>query len=492
VLAAGALMTVLDGSIVTVAMPAIQSDLGFSAAGLSWVMNAYLLAFGGLLLLAGRLGDLIGRKRMFLAGTAVFGAASVLAGAANGAAMLIAARFLQGVGSAMASAVSLGILVTLFTDPKERGKAFAVFSFTGAAGASIGQVLGGVLTDVLSWHWIFLINVPIGIATLALAARAVPAEQGLGLKAGADVWGALLATSGLMLGIYTVVKTAENGWASAPTLGLGAVSAALIAGFFVRQAKAEAPLMPLRILRSRNVSGANVLQILMIAAMFAFQIVVALYMQKVLGYSALKTGLAMLPAALSIGGVALFLSARVIGRFGARTVMFTGLTMLTGALALLLRLPVYATYATDLLPTMLLIAGGGLVMPAAAALGMSAARPEDAGVASGVFNTTAQIGAAAGAAVLSTMAASRTGGLLAKGHQQAEALTSGYHLAFGIGVGLLVTALVVTAVVLRPGQAGTAGTGEATEAPTGAAAATAEATAANGRDLTDATVLTAA
>lgn len=221
VLSTGMLMTVLDGSIVTVAMPAIQNDLGFTPAGLSWVVNAYLIAFGSLLLLAGRLGDLIGRKRMFLAGTAVFTAASVLAGFAASPAVLIAARFLQGLGSAMASAVSLGILVTLFTEPRERAKAIAVFSFTGAAGASLGQVLGGILTDALDWHWIFFINLPIGLAALFLALPALPADRGLGLAAGADVIGALLVTAGLMLGIYTVVEVERYGWTSGHTLGLG-------------------------------------------------------------------------------------------------------------------------------------------------------------------------------------------------------------------------------------------------------------------------------
>ena len=470
VIATSALMAVLDGSIVTVAMPTIQADLGFSPAGLSWVMNGYLLAFGGLLLLAGRLGDLIGRKRMFLAGTAVFTAASVAAGAATSPALLVAARFVQGVGGAAASAVSLGILVTLFTEPRERGKALGVFAFTGAAGASIGQVLGGVLTEALSWHWIFMINIPIGLATLAAAVRAIPADRGLGLRAGVDVLGALLVTSGLMLAISTVVGTADHGWGSTRTLGLGAGSAVLLAAFFIRQATAATPLMPLRILHSRAVVAANLVQMLMIAAMFAFQIVVALDMQKVLGYGATATGLAMLPAALAIGGIALGASERLITRFGSRAVLLTGLVLLAAALSLLLRLPVHASYATDLLPTMLLIGGGGLAMPAAAGLGMAGAREEDAGLVSGLFNTTQQIGAAAGAAVLSTLAASRTGRLLAEGRGPAEALAGGYRVAFGIGVALLVAALVVTAALLRSGR------GTAAEPAADAATATATAT----------------
>ncbi|NUS01114.1 MAG: MFS transporter [Nonomuraea sp.] len=449
VLSAAGLMTILDGSIVTVAMPAIQHDLGFTPAGLSWTVNAYLIPFGGLLLLAGRLGDLIGRRTVFLAGNLVFTAASLLAGLATTPALLIAARFLQGAGSAMASAVVLGILVTLFAEPRERAKAIGVFSFTGAAGASIGQVLGGVLTDALSWHWIFFVNLPIGLLTVALAVRVLPADRGAGLAAGADALGSALVTGGLMLGIYTVVKIEEYGWLAGHTLGLGAVSLALLAGFFVRQARARTPLMPLRILRSRNVAGANLAQMLSLSAMFAFQILVALYMQKVLGYGALETGLAMLPAAVSIGGISLFVSARLSNRFGPRAVLVAGLVLLLAAMSWLTRVPVRASYVSDLLPVMLLIAGGGLVLPVLATLGMSAARADDAGLASGLFNTTQQIGMALGVAVLSTLAASRTGALLTGGASEAAALTGGYRLAFGIAAALLLAALVVALAVLR-------------------------------------------
>ena len=453
VLATGMLMIVLDGSIVTVAMPSIQDDLGFSRAGLSWIVNAYLIAFGGLLLLAGRLGDLIGRRRVLLAGTAVFVAASLLAGLATTPAVLVAARFAQGVGSAMAAGVSLGILVTLFTRPAERARAIAVFSFTGAAGASIGQVLGGVLTDALGWHWIFFINLPIGLAALAVAVRVLPADRGPGLAAGTDVVGALLVTSGLMLGIHTVVKVGERGWTSAPTLGFGALAAALLVAFVIRQATARNPLVPLRIFRSRLVSGANGVQVLMVAALFSFQILVALYLRTVLGYGATRTGLAMLPAAAVIGAVSLGASARLNARFGERAVLLVGLVPLIGVLGLLIRVPVHARYVTDLLPVMLLAAGFGLALPALTALGMSGAREQDAGLVSGLFNTTQQVGMAAGVAVLSTLAAARTDGLLATGAGRAVALTGGYRLAFATGAGLLLAAFVVAAVVLRaPGR----------------------------------------
>ncbi|MFE0106617.1 MFS transporter [Streptomyces sp. NPDC059009] len=452
VIATGLLMNVLDGSIVTVAMPAIQSDLDFTPGGLSWVVNAYLIAFGSLLLLAGRLGDLLGRKQLFLVGTGVFTGASLLAGAAASPGVLIAARFLQGVGSALASAVSLGILVTLFTEPRERARAIAVFSFTGAAGASIGQVLGGVLTDLLNWHWIFLINLPIGLATLALALPALPADRGLGLRAGADVSGALLVTAGLMTGIYSVVKVEEYGWSSGHTLGLGALALALLGGFVARQATARTPLMPLRVLRSRSVAGANLVQLLMVAALFSFQVLVALYLQNVLAYDATATGLAMLPAALVIGAVSLGVSARLIGRFGERAVLLTGLALLVGVLGLLARVPVHASYATDLLPVMLLAAGFGLALPALTGLGMSGAREDDAGLASGLFNTTQQIGMALGVAVLSTLAAARTDHLRTTGTPRPEALTEGYHLAFTVGAALLLAALALAATVLRPAR----------------------------------------
>jgi len=457
VLCAGMLMVVLDGSIVTVALPAIQQDLHFSPSSLTWTVNAYMIAFGGLLLLAGRLGDLIGRKRMLLAGLAVFVVASLLCGLAGSAEMLIATRFLQGVGGAMFSAVSLGMIVTLFTEPSERARAIGAFAFTGAVGASIGQVLGGVLTDALGWHWVFLINLPIGVAAALLAVPLLDDDRGLGLGNGADALGAALVTGGVMLGVYAIVQAEQYGWASGRTLGMVALALALIAGFVARQATAARPLLPLRVFRARNVWGSNLIQMLVLGALFSFQIHIALYMQGVLEYGATATGLAMLPAALAIGAVSLGVSARLISRFGERAILLCGLVLLLAARLLLLRLPVDGTYVVDLLPVMLLTGGGGLVLPALTALGMSGARPEDAGVTSGLFNTTQQIGAALGVAALSTLAASRTEHLAAEGAQAASALTGGYHLAFVIGAGLLAAGIALTALVLKkpaPGKPG--------------------------------------
>ncbi|MFB9838790.1 DHA2 family efflux MFS transporter permease subunit, partial [Actinoallomurus acaciae] len=444
-LCAAMLMIILDGSIVTVALPAIQHDLRFSPSSLTWTVNSYMIAFGGLLLLAGRLGDLVGRKRMFVAGLAVFTVASLLCGLSTGQDMLIAARFVQGVGGAMTSAVSLGMIVTHFPEPRERGRAIGAYSFVGAAGASIGQVLGGVLTEAVSWHWIFFINLPIGAAAALLAVRVLEPDQGLGLRAGADLPGALLVTAGLMLGVYTIVETSRYGWGSAHTLGWGALALVLLAGFVVRQATAAAPLLPLGIFRSRIVAGANAVQVLMVSALFGFQILIALYLQEVRGYGAAGTGLAMLPAALTIATVSLLLSARLNARFGERRVLLTGIALLVVGIGLLTRLPVHAAYAVDLLPTMLLAGGFGLATSALTTLGMSGAGAGDAGLVSGLFNTSQQVGGALGVAVLSTFAAARTRGLTAAGHDHATALTGGFHVAFHIGAGLLIAAIVLAA-----------------------------------------------
>ncbi|MET7741242.1 MFS transporter [Streptomyces sp. NPDC005385] len=447
-------MTVLDGNIVTVAMPAIQEDLGFSAAGLAWVVNAYLIPFGGLLLLAGRLGDLVGRRRMFTAGLAVFTAASVLCGVATGPALLIAARAVQGVGGAMTSAVVLGMLVSLFPGAREQGRAIAVFSAVGAAGGALGTFLGGALTQALGWHSIFLINLPIGVLAWVAALRILAPDRpgtGDGVGRGADHLGAALVTGALMLTVYTILGAGDRNLGG--TLGLGALALALFAGFTVRQARAARPLLRLRLFRSRTLTSANSVQILMIAGMYGFQYIGALYLQRVLGYSELLTGTAFLPAPVAIGVLMLTLSARTVARFGPYRVLLAGLTLITAGLALLGRAPVDGSYAVDVLPALLLLSAGfAAAMPAVTGLAMSGARPEDAGLASGLFNTTQVVGGSLGLAVLTTLAASRTEKLTGAGEQLVAATADGYRLAFTVAAVVAATALTSAAVLLRPGR----------------------------------------
>ena len=451
VLCAGFLMIILDQTIVNVALPSIQDDLGFSQSGLAWVVNAYLIAFGGLLLLAGRLGDLIGRKRIFMIGLTIFVAASLLCGLAQSQGVLIAARFLQGLGGAMTSAVILGMIVTMFPGPGERAKAIGVYSFVASSGAAIGLLAGGVLTEAINWHWIFFVNLPIGIATAVLSLRLLEHDEGIGLDRGADVLGALLIVSSLMLSVYTIVEAADYGWGSLHTLGLGAIALALLAGFIAREATAATPLMPLRIFRSRTVSAANVIQVLMIAGMFGMFFLGALYLQRVLGYGSIEVGLAFLPVALAIGVLSLGFSARLITRFGARATLIPGLTLVAAGLALFTQAPIDADYLTDLFPVMLLLGvGAGLVFPSTMTLAMSGATPEDSGLASGLVNTTMQVGGALGLAVLATLSTTRTENLLAAGDSTASALTGGYHLVFAIGAGLVLAAIAVAVFVLRP------------------------------------------
>ncbi|MGC0373830.1 MFS transporter [Streptomyces sp. SAI-229] len=458
VLCAGTLMTILDGNVVTVAMPAVQRDLGFSAPGLAWVVNAYLIPFGGLLLLAGRLGDLIGRKRMFTAGLSVFTAASVLCGVADDRAVLVAARAVQGVGGAMTSAVVLGMLVALFPEGREQARAIAVFSAVGAAGGALGTFLGGALTQTLGWHWIFLINLPVGVVALVAAVRVLAPDRpdaAAGSARGADHLGAALVTGALMLTVYVIVGSGER--SPGRTLPLSALAVALFVAFALRQSRAARPLLRLGLFRSRLLSGANVVQILMVATMYGFQFIGALYLQRVLGYGELATGMAFLPAPVAIGVLMLGLSARTIGRFGAYRVLLSGLALIAAGMALLSRAPVEGVYVVDVLPPMLLLAAGfAAAMPALTGLAMAGAREEDAGLASGLFNTTQVVGGALGLAVLSVLAASRTDGLLDGGGEPVPAIAEGYQLAFRVATAIAVAAFVLAAVVLRarrPGRA---------------------------------------
>jgi EmrB/QacA subfamily drug resistance transporter len=447
VLCAGMLMIVLDVTIVNVALPSIQVDLGFSTSDLAWVVNAYLIAFGGLLLLAGRIGDLLGRRKVFLAGVAVFTGASLACGLAQSQWLLVSARFIQGIGGAMTSAVILGMIVTMFPEPRERAKAIGVYAFVASAGGSIGLLAGGVLTQSLDWHWIFFVNVPIGIATVTVAARLLEPDAGIGFGEGADVPGAVLVTAALMLGVYAIVgPAAEHGWGAPRTLELLGASLALLAAFLVREASARSPLVPLRMLRSRNLAVANAVQILSVPAMFGMFFLGALYMRRVLGYDALQIGLAFLPVSVTMGMLSIGYSERLVTRFGARNTMLPGLALVAAGLALFARAPVHSRYLADLLPAMLALGvGAGVCFPALMTLAMSGAGPHDAGLASGLVNTAAQVGGALGLAVLATLSSSHTRALLAGGHSSADALTGGYRLAFWIAVALALAGVLVAA-----------------------------------------------
>jgi EmrB/QacA subfamily drug resistance transporter len=450
VLCTGMLMIVLDSAIVNVALEPIQTDLGFSQSNLTWVVNAYLIPFGGLLLLAGRLGDLIGRRTIFFAGLVVFTTASLACGLAQSQEVLVGARLVQGVGGALASSVILGIIVTMFTKPGEQAKAIGVFSFVASAGASIGLLAGGVLTQGIDWHWIFFINVPIGIATVLLALRYVERDEGIGIRAGADIAGGALITAALMLGVYTILETANYGWGSTRTLGLGALALALLATFIVRESRTANPLVPLGIFRSRVIVGANAVQVLTVAGIFGVFFLGVLYLQRVLGYNALETGLAFLPVSLLIGILSLGFSARLSQRFGATAVLLPGLAFIVLGLLLFARAPVDGTYLGDILPAMIPLGiGAGLFFPSLTTLAMSGVSPSESGLASGLVNTGLQVGGAIGLAVLATLAATRTDNLAADGASTASALTDGYQLAFLVAAGLVVAAIVVTLTVLR-------------------------------------------
>jgi EmrB/QacA subfamily drug resistance transporter len=451
VLCVGMLMIILDSTVVNVALPSIQRDLHFSQANLAWVVNAYLITFGGLLLLAGRLGDLIGRKRVFMVGLALFTTASLLCGVSQSQGLLIAARFIQGVGGALTSAVILGMVVTMFPQPREQAKAIGMYSFVASAGASLGLLLGGIVTQAINWHWIFFINLPIGVVTGLLATRVVASDGEVpGLRKGVDVAGAALVTSALMLAVYTIVKAGDYGWGSARTLGFGGGVILLLAAFVAREATATDPLIPLRVFRSRNVSGANLVQLLMVSSLFGMFFLGVLFMQHVLGYSAIGTGVAFLPVSLGIGILSLGMSARLNARFGPKATLLPGLALLAIGLVWLTRVPVHASYATDLLPSMLLLGiGAGLSFPSLMTLAMSGATAEDSGLASGLVNTTLQVGGALGLAVLATLSSTRTGHLIAAGVSHAAALTGGYHLAWVISASVAGAALLIGGTVLR-------------------------------------------
>jgi EmrB/QacA subfamily drug resistance transporter len=452
VLCLGDLMIVLDVTIVGVALPSIREDLGFSEESLAWIVNAYLITFGGFLLLGGRFGDLFGHRRLFLLGIALFTLASAACGLATTQEMLVGARAVQGVGAAIVSAVALSLMMTLFTEPAERAKAMGVFGFVASGGGSIGVLLGGVLTDVLNWHWIFLVNVPVGILVVVLSLVLIPGARVASAAHKLDVAGAITVTAASMLAVYAIVNGNEVGWGTARTLGLLAAAVVLLVVFLVIESRVESPLVPLRLFRLRNIAVSNVVGVLWAGSMFAWFFLSALYLQLVLGYSPLEVGLAFLPGNLIMGVLSIGLSAKLVLRFGIRIPLATGLGFAALGLLLFARAPVDGTFVVDVLPAMLLLGlGAGMAFNPVLLAAMSDVEPTEAGLASGVVNTSFMMGGALGLAVLASLAASRTDTLLAGGEIEAVALTGGYHVAFFVGALFALAAAALGGLLLRQG-----------------------------------------
>ena len=450
VLCAGSLMIVLDMTIVNVALPSIRTDLGFTETSLAWVVNAYLLTFGGFLLLGGRLGDLFGHRRLFLAGIALFTLASAACGLAGSQGFLIGARAVQGLGGAVASAVSLSLLMNLFTSPADRAKAMGVFGFVASGGGSIGVLLGGVLTGTINWHWIFLINLPIGVAVVLFSLRVLPDADAVKPGGRIDFAGAITVTASLMLAVYAIVNGNQNGWTSAETLGLLGCAVILLGIFVAIESRVSAPLVPLGLFRMRNLATANVVGVLWAAAMFAAFFLSALYLQLVLGYSPLKVGLAFLPSNLVMGALSLGFSAKIVMRYGIKRPLAVGLSLAALALLLFARAPVDGNFVVDLLPGMLLLGvGAGIAFNPVLLAAMSDVRPEESGLASGVVNTAFMMGGALGLAVLASVAASRTDHLTASGHGHLSALLGGYHVSFLLGAIFALSAAAIGVAFFR-------------------------------------------
>ena len=464
VLCLGDLMIVLDTTIVNVALPSIRTDLGFSEASLAWVVNAYLLTFGGFLLLAGRFGDLYGQRRLFLIGITAFTIASLACGLANSQGFLVAARAVQGLGGAIVSAIALSLIMILFTQPAERAKAMGVVGFVLSGGGTAGVLLGGVLTDSLSWHWIFLVNLPVGVAVFALCLALLPSDSPT--RTGQlDIAGAVTVTASLMLAVYAIVNGNQEGWTSAQSLGMLAGAVGLLAAFLAIEARVSAPLMPLGLFRIGNVASANVTGILLAGAMFAWFFLSALYLQRVLGYSALEVGFAFLPATLVWGAASLFVSDKLVMRFGIKVPLIGGLLLYTLVLLLFARAPTDGNFAVDILPGMLLIGlGGGITFNPILLAAMGSVEPSESGLASGVVNTSFMMGGALGLAVLASVAASRTESLTASEHGPLAALNGGYHLAFVVGAVFAVVAAAVAGALIRADVSAVA---HATEEPAG-------------------------
>lgn len=433
VLCLGELMIVLDTTIVNVALPSIRTDLAFNETSLVWVVNAYMLTFGGFLLLGGRLGDFYGHRKAFLIGLTLFTVASLACGLANSQAILIIARAIQGLGGAVVSAVALSLIMDLFAQPNERAKAMGVYGFVCAGGGSIGVLLGGLLTSAFSWHWIFLVNLPIGIAVFILCMKLLPRDQTQTETTSHDVGGALTITASLMLAVYAIVNGNEAGWTSTQTISLLLTSVALLIAFIFIEQRVQHPLIPLGIFRLRNLAIANIAAILWAAAMFAWFFISALYMQSVLGYSALQVGLAFLPANVIMAVFSLGISAKLIMRFGIKIPLASGLLMAAIGLALFARMPVAGNFVVDVLPGMLLLGlGAGVAFNPILLAAMNDVKPSESGLASGVINTSFMMGGALGLAILASLAAMQTRHLASESVTTISALNGGYQLAFAL------------------------------------------------------------
>jgi EmrB/QacA subfamily drug resistance transporter len=450
-LCAASLMIVLDATIVNVALPSIRADLGFTEDSLAWVINAYTLTFGGLLLLGGRLGDLYGPRRLFLFGIALFTVASLVCGLSTSQGMLVTARAVQGIGGAVASAVSLSLMLALFTEPADRAKAMGLFGFVASGGGSIGVVLGGVLTDAINWHWIFLVNLPIGVLVVFLTLRLIPDTSGSAAHGRSlDIGGAITVTLALMVAVYAIVNGNADGWTTGTTLVRFAIAIVLFVSFILIETRVSSPLMPLGLFRRRNLSTASVAGILWAGAMFAWFFLSALYMQLVLGYSPLKVGLGFLPGNLVMGFLSIAVSAKLVMRYGVRIPLAVGLAAAGLGLLLFARAPVDGSYIVDVLPGMILLGfGAGIAFNPVLFAAMSEVKPEESGLASGIVNTSFMMGGALGLAVLASVAASRSAHLRSTGHSATSALTGGYHVAFVIGALFAFAAAAIGGTLLR-------------------------------------------
>ena len=450
VLCLGVLMIVLDTTIVNVALPSIREDLKFTETSLVWVVNAYMLTFGGFLLLGGRLGDIYGARRLFLLGITLFTVASAACGLSNTQGLLITARAVQGLGGAVVSAVSLSLIMNMFTDGAERAKAMGVYGFVCAGGGSIGLLLGGTLTSALNWHWIFLVNLPIGAAVYAMCVALLPNIRPQVADRRLDVLGAITVTSSLMLAVYAIVNGNEAGWTSAQTIGLLVGAVVLLAVFLIVEARVASPLMPLSIFKIRNLSIANTVGVLWAAGMFAWFFISALYLQLVLGYGPLQVGLAFLPANIIMAAFSLGLSAKLVTRFGVRKPLGVGLALGALGLAWFARAPIDGDLVTDVLPSMILLGfGGGIAFNPLLLAAMSDVAPSDSGLASGIVNTAFMMGGALGLAILASLAAAQTSHVLVSGASMKEALNSGYHVAFLLGAICAGSAAAIGAAFLR-------------------------------------------